>query len=69
MASRSVRQAAWGVAAVMCVAALAPVAAHGEDFLSALFGAFAGLRPRAPAIPLPFATEGEPFAPPNEIHP
>jgi hypothetical protein len=65
---RSVRQAAWGAAAVMSIAAMAPVA-HAEDFLSALFGAFGGLRPHAPAIRLPFPTEGGPFAPPDEMHP
>jgi hypothetical protein len=68
MVRRSLRHAAWGAAAVMCVAAVAPVA-HAEDFLSALFGAFGGLRPHAPAVPLPFANERGPFAPPDKIHP
>ncbi len=30
-----------------------------EDFLSALFGAFGGLRPQAPSTPLSFANEGD----------
>jgi hypothetical protein len=40
---------------------LAP-SAHAEDFLSALFGAFGAHRPEAPAVPLPFANEGDPSA-------
>jgi hypothetical protein len=43
-----------------CALAPAP-AAHAEDFLSALFGAFGGIRHQALA-PLPFASEGAPFA-------
>jgi Protein of unknown function (DUF2865) len=54
---------ALGVVAALC--ALAP-AAQAEDFLSALFGAFGGGRPRAPSIPLPFGNEGGPFAPQGE---
>ena len=49
-----------GMAAVLV--ALAP-AAQAEDFLSALFGAFGGSRPQAPAMPLPFASEGNSLAP------
>jgi hypothetical protein len=52
-------------AAALCAPALAP-AAQAEDFLSALFGAFGGGRPHAPSIPLPFANEGNPFAPQND---
>jgi hypothetical protein len=56
MASRSCRLVAGGVLAVSALA-LAP-AAHAEDFLQALFGAFGGGRSHAFAIPLPFANEG-----------
>jgi hypothetical protein len=66
MVRRSTRQMALGVAAVMGVAALAP-AAHAEDFLSALFGAFGARRPQAPAIALPFAGEGDPAAQPTDV--
>ncbi len=51
-----------GTAAVLVALALAP-AAQAEDFLSALFGAFGGHRPQAPATPLPFASEGNSLAP------
>jgi hypothetical protein len=49
-------------AAALCALAFAP-AAHAEDFLSALFGAF-GARPHAPppSMRLPFANEGDPSA-------
>src|ERR1700744_3363322 len=52
-----------GAAFMLCVPVLAP-AAHAEDFLSALFGAF-GARHHAPSasMPLPFASEGETNAP------
>jgi hypothetical protein len=53
---------ALGTAAVLVAVALAP-AAQAEDFLSALFGAFGRGRPQARAIPLPFASEGNPLAP------
>jgi hypothetical protein len=53
-----------GAAAVLCALALAP-AAQAEDFLSALFGAFGG-RSQAPSVRMPFAGEGNPFAPQNE---
>jgi len=59
---------AWGMAVVLCAFALAPTA-QAEDFLSALFGAFGGGRSHAPAIPLPFATDGSPFAPPTDVRP
>jgi hypothetical protein len=52
---------AFGAIAALCASALAP-SAHAEDFLSALFGAFGAHRPAAPAIPLPFANEGDPSA-------
>jgi hypothetical protein len=48
-------------AAALCALAFAP-AAHAEDFLSALFGAF-GARPHAPpSMSLPFANGGDPSA-------
>jgi len=62
MFRKSVRQAALGAVAVMCALTLTP-AAHAEDFLSALFGAFGAGRPAASSIPLPFASEGGPAAP------
>jgi hypothetical protein len=65
MFRRSGRQVALGAAAALCALALAP-AAQAEDFLSALFGAFGGGRSHAPSIPLPFAGEGNPFAPQND---
>jgi Protein of unknown function (DUF2865) len=52
---------ALGAALALCASALAP-AAHAEDFLSALFGAFGAHRPEAPAVSLPFANEGDPSA-------
>jgi Protein of unknown function (DUF2865) len=64
MSRRSGRQVTLGVAAALGVLALAP-AAQAQDFFSALFGMFGGGRPQAPAIRLPFAGEGNPFAPPR----
>jgi hypothetical protein len=58
MVSKSCR---WVAGGVLMVCALAP-AAHAEDFLSALFGAFGGGRSHAFTIPLPFANEGGPVA-------
>src|SRR6202158_2814528 len=63
MVRRTGRQGALGVAAALCALSRAPPAAHAEDFLSALFGAFGGGRSHAPSVPLPFASEGTPFAP------
>jgi len=54
MVRRSARLAL-GATAISIAVMLAP-AAQAEDFLSALFGAFA--RPLAPVTPLPFASEG-----------
>jgi uncharacterized protein DUF2865 len=62
---RSVRLVASAAAALVCASMPAP-AARAEDFLSALFGAF-GARPRAPAVPLSFANEGDIRAPHNGI--
>ena len=64
MSRISGRQVMLGVAAALGVLALAP-AAQAQDFFSALFGMFAGGRPQAPAIRLPFGGEGNPFAPPR----
>src|ERR1700687_53066 len=63
MVRRTGRQGALGVAAALWALGLAAPAAHAEDFLSALFGAFGGGRSHAPSVPLPFASEGTPFAP------
>jgi hypothetical protein len=68
MIRRSGSQIALGVAVALCAAAVAP-AAQAEDFLSALFGAFGGGRSHAPSIPLPFASESNPFAAPGEARP
>lgn len=54
-----------GAAAVLVAVALAP-AAQAEDFLAALFGAFAGGRPHAPMTPLPYANEGNMSVPEGE---
>ena len=67
MTGRSGRQLALGVAAALGVACLSP-AAHAGDFFSSLFGMFGGGR-HAPAMPLPFASEGDPFAAPGEGRP
>jgi hypothetical protein len=66
MLRRSGRQVAFSVAAVLSALALTPTA-HAEDFFSALFGGFG--RSRAPSIPLPFAIEGNPFAPRGDMRP
>jgi hypothetical protein len=67
MISRSARRLAGGTAALVVVAALAP-AAHAEDFLSALFGAFGARPPRsAPYVSLPFANDGAPMAPQGQV--
>jgi Protein of unknown function (DUF2865) len=67
MLRRSARRAALGAAVALCASSVSP-AAQAEDFLSALFGAFGGGRSHAPSLPLPlpFAGEGNPFAPQNE---
>jgi hypothetical protein len=63
---RSIRAATLGAAVVACALVLAP-AARAEDFLSALFGAFGGHRAHDPYIRMPFANEGDPVVPQNEI--
>ena len=67
MIGRSARRLAWGAAAIVVVAAVAP-AAHAQDFLSALFGAFGGGRPPVPSpyISLPFSNDGGSVAAPTE---
>lgn len=62
------RRLAFGVAVASCALTMAP-SAQAEDFLSALFGAFGGGRSHAPSTPLPFASEGNPFASPTDIRP
>jgi hypothetical protein len=47
----------WSAAAVVVAVAMAP-SAHAQDFFSALFGGFGGLRPHAPMTPLPYAGGG-----------
>ncbi len=59
---------ALGGVAVLVGLALAP-AAQAEDFLSALFGAFGRGRPQAPAMPLPFASEGNNAFTPESVVP
>jgi hypothetical protein len=69
MIKRSGRRIAFGVAVILCASAPAP-AVHAEDFLSALFGAFGGAsRSHAAAIPLPYASESDSFAPQGDPHP
>jgi hypothetical protein len=67
MFRRSTRAIAVGAAVAACALILAP-AARAEDFLSALFGAFGGGRPHMPAmIRMPFASEGDPVVPQDEV--
>jgi hypothetical protein len=68
MVMRSGRLIALGAAVALCATAIAP-AAHAEDFLSALFGAFGARRPQAPSMPLPFASETDPFPSQNDVRP
>ena len=65
MFRRSAKRAALGAAVALGALAVAP-AAQAEDFLSALFGAFGGGRSQAPLVRMPFAGEGNSFAPQNE---
>ena len=55
-------------AAAVSIALMSAPAAQAEDFLSALFGAF-GARPPAPSTPLPFASEGDNSAAPENLTP
>jgi len=59
---------ALGAAGAWVALMFAP-AAHAEDFLSALFGAFGGARPQPPMTPLPFASEGDNSAVPETLPP
>jgi hypothetical protein len=68
MIRRSGRRIALGAMVALCALTVAP-AAQAEDFLSALFGAFGARRPAPPSIPLPFASEGNPFAPQTDARP
>ena len=68
MVRRSGMQVTLGAVAALCASSLVP-AAQAEDFFSALFGGFGGGRPRASSIPLPFASEGAPFASPYDARP
>jgi hypothetical protein len=67
MVKRSIRLTALGTAVALCASLAAP-AAQAEDFLSALFGAFGARRHEAP-MALPFASEGNPFAPQSDSRP
>jgi Protein of unknown function (DUF2865) len=62
------RRLAFAAVTALCALVLAP-AAQAEDFLSALFGAFGGGRPQAPAVRLPFANEGGAIAPQGDPRP
>src|SRR5260370_1261086 len=59
MSWTSGRWLAFAAVTALCALALAPTA-QAEDFLSALFGAFGGGRPQAPAVRLPFGNENDP---------
>jgi hypothetical protein len=61
------RRIALGAMVALCALTVAP--AQAGDFLSALFGAFGARRPEVPSIPLPFASEGNPFAPQTDARP
>ena len=65
--TRASGRLAFGALAIS-VALISAPAAQAEDFLSALFGAF-GARPPAPATPLPFASEGDSSAAPENFPP
>jgi len=68
MSWTSGRRLAFAAVTAVCALALAPTA-QAEDFLSALFGAFGGGRPQAPAVRVPFANEGNPTAPQGDPRP
>jgi Protein of unknown function (DUF2865) len=59
------RRVAVGAAAALCALAFAP-SAQAEDFFSALFGGFNSGRSNTPSIPLPFASDSNPFAQQND---
>src|ERR1700737_2349190 len=62
MFGRSVRQVASASAAALCALAFAS-SAQSEDFFPALFGGFNPIQPHMASGRMPFATEGNPFAP------
>ena len=64
MFRRSVRRVALGSAAALCALTFAS-SAQSEDFFSALFGGFNTGQAHMPSVRLPFASEGNPFAPPS----
>ncbi|THD68455.1 MAG: DUF2865 domain-containing protein [Bradyrhizobium sp.] len=69
MNRRSSRRIALGAAMALGALTIAPAAQAG-DFLSTLFGAFGVRRPEPPpSMPLPFASEGNPFAPQTDARP
>jgi len=73
MRNRSNNGLAFAAVAAL-VALMSAPPAQAEDFFSALFGAFGVHRPQAPSMPvsnapLPFASEGDSFAPPNDVRP
>jgi hypothetical protein len=65
MTRRSARRLAFCAAVAMSAVTLAPLA-HAQDFFSALFGGLGANRSQAPAVPLPFANEGNPGGPAGE---
>jgi Protein of unknown function (DUF2865) len=68
MVRRAGRRIALGAIVALCALTSAPAAQAG-DFFSNLFGAFGVRRPEPPAMPLPFASEGNPFAPQTDPRP
>lgn len=64
---KSAKRSGLGVAAVLCASALVP-AAQAQDFFSQLFSGF-GDRSHTRSMQLPFATEGNPYAPQGEARP
>lgn len=64
MNRRSGRRVLMGVAALVCASALGSEA-QAQDFFSQLFSGF-GDRSPSRSLPLPFASEGGPFAPQGE---
>ena len=56
-----------GVVAMLVACFTTTPAAHAEDFLSALFGAFGVHRPQPPMTPLPYAGEENTSAPEGQV--
>jgi len=59
------RNRGWGAAAVVVAVTLAP-SARAQDFFSALFGGFGGVRQHGPMTPLPYAGGGYSNVPEGE---